>query len=177
VLLRATLPLTSSAIAAAVAQSRGNPLFALQLLHAWAGGGYLTLEGGKYKVPEEALHGRAITTADLWDERLRAVPTDLRLAAYAAAALGDDVRGEVLKTLVGALGMNARDALVALTRAQILVAAGNDQFRWPHALLLEHLLERLQDRPDAPAIFRVAANALAKHPAVGSRRIMKHRVT
>jgi serine/threonine protein kinase len=176
VLLRATLPLTSSAIAAAVQQSRGNPLFALQLLHAWAGGGYLTLEGGKYNVPEEALHGRAITTADLWDERLRAVPTDLRLAAYAAAALGDDVRGVVLKALVASLGMDPRDALVALTRAQILLASGNDQFRWPHALLQEHLLGRLHERNDAPAIFRLAANALAKHPEVGSRRIMKHRV-
>ena len=176
VLLRATLPLTASAITAAVAQSRGNPLFALQLLHAWAGGGYLTLEGGKYKVPDEALHGRAITTADLWDERLRAVPTDLRLAAYAAAALGDDVRGVVLKALVSALGMDSRDALVALTRAQILLASGNDQFRWPHALLQEHLLGRLHERNDAPAIFRLAANALAKHPEVGSRRIMKHRV-
>jgi serine/threonine protein kinase len=176
VLLRATLPLTSSAIAAAVQQSRGNPLFALQLLHAWAGGGYLTLEGGKYKVPEEALQGRAITTADLWDERLRAVPTDLRLAAYAAAALGDDVRGVVLKSLVASLGMDPRDALVALTRAQILLASGNDQFRWPHALLQEHLLGRLHERNDAPAIFRLAANALAKHPEVGSRRIMKHRV-
>lgn len=176
VLLRATLPLQESAVHAAVAQSRGNPLFALQLLHAWAGGGYLTLEGGKYKVPEEALHGRAITTADLWDERLRAVPTDLRLAAYAAAALGDDVRGVVLKALLSALGMDPRDALVALTRAQILLASGNDQFRWPHALLQEHLLGRLHERNDAPAIFRLAANALAKHPEVGSRRIMKHRV-
>ena len=176
VLLRATLPLTSNAITAAVTQSRGNPLFALQLLHAWAGGGYLTLEGGKYKVPEEALHGRAITTADLWDERLRAVPTDLRLAAYAAAALGDDVRGVVLRALVSALGMDSRDALVALTRAQILLASGSDQFRWPHALLQEHLLGRLHERNDAPAIFRLAANALAKHPEVGSRRIMKHRV-
>jgi serine/threonine protein kinase len=176
VLLRATLPLASNAITAAVAQSRGNALFALQLLHAWAGGGYLTLEGGKYKVPNEALHGRAITTADLWDERLRAVPTDLRLAAYAAAALGDDVRGVVLKSLVASLGMDPRDALVALTRAQILLAAGSDQFRWAHALLQEHLLGRLHERNDAPAIFRLAANALAKHPEVGSRRIMKHRV-
>jgi serine/threonine protein kinase len=176
VLLRATLPLTSNAIVAATQQSRGNPLFALQLLHAWAGGGYLTLEGGKYRVPDEALHGRAITTADLWDERLRAVPTDLRLAAYAAAALGDDVRGVVLKALVSSLGMDPRDALVALTRAQILLASGNDQFRWPHALLQEHLLGRLHERNDAPAIFRLAANALAKHPEVGSRRIMKHRV-
>ncbi|MCL2724604.1 MAG: protein kinase [Polyangiaceae bacterium] len=176
VLLRATLPLQESAVQAAVTQSRGNPLFALQLLHAWAGGGYFTIDGGKYKVPDAALHGRAITTADLWDERLRAVPSDLRLAAYAAAALGDDVRGVVLKTLLVSLGMNPRDALVTLTRAQILLASGSDQFRWPHALLQEHLLGRLHERSDAPAIFRLAAMALARHPEVGSRRIMKHRV-
>ena len=126
-----------------VAQSRGNPLFALQLLHAWAGGGYLTLERGNTRCPTRRSQGRAITTAELWDERLRAVPTDLRLAAYAAAALGDDIRGVVLKALVAALGMDPRDALVALTRAQILLASGNDQFRWPHALLQEHLLARL----------------------------------
>jgi len=175
-LLRSTLPLHDNAVAHARSQSRGNPLFALQLLHAWAGGGYLKLERGRYNVPEEALGGRALTTAELWDERLRAVPTELRLSAYAAAALGEDIRGEVLKTLVAALGMDPREALVALTRAQILLASGNDQFRWPHALLLEHLIARLNERRDAPAIFRLAANALAKHPAVGSRRIMKHRV-
>ena len=176
-LLRATLPLHDDAVARGISQSRGNPLFALQLLHAWAGGGYLKMEHGRYRVPDDALEGRAITTAELWDERLRAVPTTLREAAYAAAAIGDDVRGEVLKTLVSALGMDPRDALLALTRAQILLPAGNDQFRWPHALLQEHLLARLHERNDAPAIFRLAANALAKHPAVGSRRIMKHRVT
>jgi eukaryotic-like serine/threonine-protein kinase len=177
VLLRSALPLHDDAVVRATEQSRGNPLFALQLLHAWAGGGYLTLDGGRYRVPKDALHGRAITTAELWDERIRAIPTELRLSAYAAAALGDDVRGDVLKTLVASLGMEPRDALVALTRGQILLAAGNDQFRWPHALLQEHLLERLQERDDAPAIYRLAATALAKHPAVWSRRIMKHRVT
>ncbi len=175
-LLKATLPLADEAIVTATMQSRGNPLFALQLVHAWAGGGYLTLEGGRYRVPDEALRGRAITTSELWDERLRGVPTDLRLAAYAAAALGDDIRGTVLKALVGALGMDPRDALVALTRAQILLASGSDQFRWAHALLQEHLLGRLVERNDSPAIFRLAANALVRHPEVGSRRIMKHRV-
>ncbi len=175
-LLRTALPLTDGAIRRVIEQSRGNPLFALQLLYAWAGGGYLTLEGDRYGVPQMALQGRPITTAELWDERVRAIPTELRLSAYAAAALGDDVRGDVLKTLCAALGMDPRDALVALTRAQILLAAGNDQFRWPHALLQEHLIERLQERNDAPAVYRLAANALARHPAVGSRRIMKHRV-
>ena len=175
-LLRATLPLNDDAVARACEQSRGNPLFALQLVHAWAGGGYLKLEEGEYKVPDEALRGRPITTAELWDERLRAVPTELRLSAYAAAALGEDIRGNVLRALVSSLGMDARDAMSALTQAQILLPAGNDQFRWPHALLQEHLLQRLHERNDAPAVFRIAANALAKHPAVGSRRIMKHRV-
>src|SRR5579883_3113238 len=176
-LLRSALPLNDAAVKRAVEQSRGNPLFALQLLYAWAGGGYLTLDGGRYGVPERALHGRAITTAELWDERVRAIPTELRLSAYAAAALGDDVRGEILRTLCVSLGMDARDALVALTRAQILLAVGNDQFRWPHALLQEHLIERLNERNDAPAIYRLAAHALARHPAVGSRRTMKHRVS
>ncbi len=175
-LLRTALPLNDAAVRRVIEQSRGNPLFALQLLYAWAGGGYLTLDGDRYGVPEGALQGRPITTAELWDERVRAIPTELRLSAYAAAALGDDVRGDVLKTLCAALGMDPRDALVALTRAQILLAAGNDQFRWPHALLQEHLLERLQERNDAPAVYRLASNALARHPAVGSRRIMKHRV-
>ena len=176
-LLRATLPLDADALSRASEQSRGNPLFALQLLHAWAGGGYLKMEHGEYHVPPDALQGRAITTSELWDERLRAVPTELRLAAYAAAAIGDDIRGNVLKSLVSALGMDARDAMNALTRAQILLPMTNDQFRWPHALLQEHLMQRLHERNDAPAIFRLAASALAKHPAVGSRRIMKHRVT
>jgi hypothetical protein len=176
-LLRATLPLHTDAVARVNEQSRGNPLFALQLLHAWAGGGYLTMEDGQYRVPADALEGRAITTSELWDERLRAVPTELRLAAYAAASIGDDIRGNVLKSLITALGMDARDAMNALTRAQILLPLANDRYRWPHALLQEHLLQRLQERNDAPAIFRLAASALSKHPAVGSRRIMKHRVT
>src|SRR5580658_7534079 len=175
-LLRSALPLDAEAVRRAVEQSRGNPLFALQLLYAWAGGGYLTLEGGQYRVPERALHGHPITTAELWDERVRAISTELRLAAYAASALGDDVRGEVLKTLCASLGLDPRDSLVALTRAQILLSVGNDQYQWAHALLQEHLLERLQERKDAPAVYRLAANAMAKHPGVGSRRIMQHRV-
>ncbi len=176
-LLRSTLPLADDAVRRAVDQTRGNPLFALQLLHAWAGGGYLKLEDGRYRVPADALQGRAITTAELWDERIRAIPIDLRLAAYATAALGDDVRGEVLRALIAALGMEVNSALIVLTRAQILLAGQHDQFRWPHALLQEHLLERLNERPDSPAIYRLAATALAKHPAAWSRRIMKHRVT
>ncbi len=176
VLLRATLPLHQDAIRAATRQSRGNPLFALQLVHAWAGGGYLRMEAGRYRVPVEALAGRAITTAELWDERLRGLDDSLRGIAYAAAALGDDVRGVVLKALAQSLGMDPRESLSALTRAQILLATGVDQYRWAHALLQEHLLARLHEREDGKKVFRAAADALALHPMIGSRRVMKHRV-
>ncbi len=175
-LLRATLPLHDEATERAANTSGGNPLFALQLLHAWSGGGYLRLEKGQYRVPEEALAGRAMTTTELWDERLRAVPTEQRIGAYAAAAVGDDIRGVVLKPLLSALGLDPHETLLSLTRAQILIASGADRFRWPHALLQEHLGGRLTERADAPAIYRLAANALEAHPTVGSRRIMKLRV-
>ena len=82
-----------------------------------------------------------------------------------------------MKTLCASLALDGREAIKYLTKAQILLSSGTDQFRWPHALLLEHLLLRLGERKDAQAIFRLAAHALEKHPSVGSRRIMKHRVT
>ena len=176
-LLRATLPLHDEATERAASSSGGNPLFALQLLHAWSGGGYLRLEKGQYRVPEEALEGRAMTTTELWDERLRAVPTEQRIGAYATASIGDDIRGVVLRPLLSALGLDAHETLLSLTRAQILIASGADRFRWPHALLQEHLSGRLTERADAPAIYRLAANALEAHPTVGSRRIMKLRVS
>jgi hypothetical protein len=175
-LLRATLPLHADAVARAKEQSRGNPLFALQLLHAWAGGGYLKMQDGEYHVPADALQGRAITTSELWDERLRAVPTELRLAAYAAASIGDDIRGNVLKSLIAALGMDPRDAMSALTRAQILLPLANDQYRWPHALLQEHLMQRLHERNDAPG-RRLAPHHEAPGDEPPARRRRRYRGT
>ncbi|HEU4535592.1 MAG TPA: AAA family ATPase, partial [Polyangiaceae bacterium] len=54
-LLRATLPLSAEAESAVVARSQGNPLFALQLVHAWSSGGDLTLADEVYTVPAPAL--------------------------------------------------------------------------------------------------------------------------
>ena len=49
------------------------------------------------------------------------------------------------------LAIPADPAVDALHRAQILVPSGPDRLRWPHALLQEHLLERLMAHPDAQA--------------------------
>ncbi len=174
-LLRESLPLDDAAISEAAARSKGNPLFALQLLHAWSMGGHLTLKDGRYVVPREAMEVRPDTTADLWDERLRALAEPLRKGALAAAALGGDIRADVLRAELSAISVDHEAAILAMKRAQILLVSG-DRLRWPHALLQEHLLSRLFSHPEAKAIFRAAADALALHPTASSRRIVRHRV-
>jgi eukaryotic-like serine/threonine-protein kinase len=174
-LLRETLPLDDAAVLEAAARSKGNPLFALQLVHAWAMGGHMELSHGRYVVPRESLEVRAATTADLWEERLRALPADLRRGAMAAAALGGDIRHDVLRAELDTLAVDPDAAIHAMMRAQILLPSG-DRLRWPHALLQEHLLGQIPLQPDASAIFRAASSALSLHPTGGSRRIVRHRV-
>ncbi|MDI1432230.1 MULTISPECIES: serine/threonine-protein kinase [Polyangium] len=176
-LLRETLPLDEAAVVEAAQRSKGNPLFALQIVHAWATGGHIELRDGRYVVPEAKLAMRAGTTAELWEDRLRAIPEDLRRGARAAAALGGDIREDVLRLELGALGVDAERAVAAMKRAQILLASGEERLRWPHALLQEHLLGQLFVQPDAAAVLRAAANALGHHPDASSRRIVRHRVT
>ncbi|MGZ3477628.1 MAG: protein kinase domain-containing protein, partial [Polyangiales bacterium] len=181
-LLRSSLPLDDRALHEAEMRSKGNPLFALQLLHAWAATGGLELVGDHYRVKDEALQRRATTTADLWDERLAALDPMHRAAAEAAASLGHEFRGDVLRRLIGhvvglgGFGVNVARAIDALQKSHILVEIGEDRFRFPHALLQEHLLHRVAAREDARDVFRAAAEALAHHPLAGTRRVVRHRV-
>ncbi len=177
VLLRETLPLTPNALIAAAKRAKGNPLFALQQLHSWAMSGALTQrEDGAYEASEEAINQPAQTTAELWQERLNALPPDLQPAAFAASALGGDIRRDVLRALLTELGLDAARATGAMKRAQLLLLSGAEQLHWPHALLQEYLYQQLCEQPDARRVFRAAANALALHPAVSSGRIVRHRV-
>ena len=140
--------------------------------HAWAGGGYLK-HGGRRATACRTTRctGAPSRPPSCGTSASARCPTELRLAAYAAAAhrRRRPRRGAQDARRVARDGPARR--LVALTRAQISSPSGNDQFRWPHALLQEHLMQRLHERNDAPAIFRLAANALAKHPA---RRVAPH---
>ncbi|HMY16739.1 MAG TPA: tetratricopeptide repeat protein, partial [Polyangium sp.] len=95
----------------------------------------------------------------------------------AAAALGGDIREDVLRIELTSLGVDAERAIAAMKRAQILLQSGEERLRWPHALLQEHLLSQLFAQTDAPLILRAAAAALAHHPDASSRRIVRHRVT
>lgn len=174
-LVRASLPLDDAAVGEAVRRSRGNPLFALQQLHAWALAGDIRLEGGAYRVPADVLALRPQTTAELWDGRVAALPPEHRIAAHAAAALGGDMRRQVLAALLSELGV-ARGALVSLQSAEILLPRGPERFGWPHALLQEHLLAQLVASPEAPRIFEAAADALLHHPLANTRRVVRQRV-
>ena len=176
-LLRAALPLDADAVEEAARRSRGNPLFALQQLHAWALAGEMIHEGGRYRVPPSVLAVRPRTTADLWDSRLSALPAEHRLAAYAAASLGSDIRRAVLRALLSSLEIPSDAAMLSLQRAEILSPRGPGRYIWSHALLLEHLAEQLHRREDARRILRSAAEALTRHPLAGTRRIVRQRVT
>lgn len=175
-LLRASLPLEESAAQEAARRSRGNPLFALQQLHAWALAGSLELKEGVYRVPNDVLAVRPETTAELWDTRLLAVPEVHRPSAYAAATLGGDIRRSVLHALLTALGQPADAAISALQNAEILIPRGPGRLSWPHELLQEHLLVRLEERADKERIYRAAATALTQHPLANTRRIVRQRV-
>ena len=175
-LLRASLPLDDAAVQEAARRSRGNPLFALQQLHAWALAGSLELRDGAYRVPPDVLAVRPETTAELWDTRLLAVPEAHRPSAYAAATLGGDIRRNVLHALLTALGQPADAAILGLQNAEILIPRGPGRLSWPHELLQEHLLVRLGERADKERIYRAAANALTQHPLANTRRIVRQRV-
>lgn len=176
-LLTSSAMLGDDVVSTAFERSRGIPLFALQLLHAWANGGSLELREGRYHVKQEAAGAVPATTAALWEERIAALPSDAQQAAMVASALGGDVRSDVLAPLLVSLGIRALDAMTALEQYQVLVRQDANRYRWPHTLLQEHLLSRLSTTDEASRVFREAAFALASyHPAAGNRRIVRHRV-
>ncbi len=176
-LVRASLPLDGEAASEAVRRSRGNPLFALQQLHAWALAGNLEFVDGVYRVPPAVLAVRPQTTAELWDSRVESVREEHHLAAYAVAALGSDVRRSVLVPLLRAVGLQPHEAIVSLQNAEIILPRGPGRYTFPHALLQEHLLGRLRERPDAKRVFAAAAEALTGHPLANTRRLIRLRVT
>jgi len=176
-LVRAALPLDDDAVEESARRSRGNPLFALQQLHAWALAGELTRVAGRYRVSAEVLAVRPHTTAELWDSRIAALPAEHRIAAFAAAALGADIRRVVLHALFALLQLPADEAMLSLQNAEILIPRGPGRYGWPHALLFEHLSSRLAQREDSRRILRAASDALSKHPLAGTRRVVRQRVT
>jgi tetratricopeptide (TPR) repeat protein len=175
-LLKQSLPLEQAAVEEAAKRSRGNPLFALQQLHAWALDGSLELRDGTYHVPRPVLEMRPKTTAELWDSRVATMPEGQQLAAYAAATLSSDLRREVLHDLLTAIGLSADECIVSLQNAEIIIPRGPGRYSWPHALLQEHLESVLEAREDRTTIYRSAADALTRHPLANTRRIVRQRV-
>ncbi|PIE05717.1 MAG: hypothetical protein CSA75_03315, partial [Sorangium cellulosum] len=165
-LLLSSAALDDAVLDLAFRRSRGIPLFALQLVHAWANGGALQMNHGRFGVKGIVDDQVPATTAALWDERLSALPDEAVRAAMAASALGGEVRSEVLIPLLTSLGLSSFDTLSMLEQTQLLSKVGKNRYQWPHALLQEHLLTKLSADPQGPFVLRQAAFALASyHPA------------
>jgi predicted ATPase len=154
-LVRSSLSLDEAAADEAARRSRGNPLFALQQVHAWALSGRLELVGNVYRVPREVLSLRPATTAGLWQRRLASLPRVYRASAYAAATLGFSMSRASLFAACAALRVPA-DAPERLVEAQVLVSNGFERYRFAHELLMDHLL-----REAAAAAVQASARASA----------------
>ncbi|MCL2825408.1 MAG: hypothetical protein FWD57_15560, partial [Polyangiaceae bacterium] len=177
-LLLSSAALDDGVVDLAFRRSKGIPLIALQLVHAWANGGSLFMSEGRYCMSSIVEDEVPQTTATLWDERLQALPDEALRAAMAASSLGGDIRSEVLVPLLTSLGLSTDATISMLEHTQLLAKSGKGRYQWPHALLQEHLLTKLQDQPDSSRVLREAAYALAMyHPAAGTRRIVRHRVS
>src|SRR5690606_29445226 len=129
-LIRKSLNLEDDAVEEAARRSRGNPLFALQQLHAWALEGSMELRGQHYHVSPDVLSVRPRTTAELWQSRLQAVPENFRVAALAVAAISSDLRREVLLDLLGELGLPGEECIRHLQKAEILIPRGPGRYSW-----------------------------------------------
>ena len=96
------------AVVTATMQSRGNPLFALQLVHAWAGGGYLTRSGeqllvrgeGRIQSLDEIGEVLVETRADGVPVRVRDVGRVHLAPLIRQGAVTRDGRGEVVTGLL-----------------------------------------------------------------------------
>lgn len=175
-LLKASLPLDENAAEEAARRSRGFPLFALQQLHAWAHAGDFEFVDGHFRVPQEVLAVRPQTTTDLWESRLLSLSEKHQEAAYAVATLGLDIRRAVLLALLAELAIDGEQALLSLQNAEVILPRDRERYNWPHALLQEHLLRKLRERPEANRLFLAAAEALRSHPLASTRRIVRQRV-
>jgi eukaryotic-like serine/threonine-protein kinase len=176
-LLQASLPLDTSAEDAVIKRAKGNPLFALQLLHAWSSGGFLHLgKQGVYQVDPEAINEQVETTGSIWEERLSTLPAAYRPAALAAATLGVDFPYFILAELLTQLGINAAKAIGTLQKTHILLPETGQRLRWIHPLLHEFVMGRLMASPHARKIFRLSAETLVMHPDSGTQRLLLHRV-
>ncbi len=176
-LLRESLPLDDAAVKEAARRSRGNPLFALQQLHAWALAGNMEFQNGVYRVPPEVLgdaaadHGGALGQPRRGHARV--APRWRRMPPPPS---GGDIRKNVLSALLNALALPSEAAILSLQTAEILVPRGPGRYAWPHELLQEHLLLTLNERSDKERFYRASATALTQHPLANSRRVIRQRV-
>ncbi|PIE19486.1 MAG: hypothetical protein CSA65_02315 [Proteobacteria bacterium] len=150
--------------------SRGNPLFAVQQLHAWwlRSQIWWQAETRQYCVEEDALEQVARNTETLWREQVDVLSAETRLAALAATTLGSSFQRTLLAQLLAALGLDPAQTTLELVRQQILVPE-RDYLWWYHDTLEEYLSSELSADPRAEEIFEHAIASLRAHPLAKTR--------
>jgi serine/threonine protein kinase/tetratricopeptide (TPR) repeat protein len=150
--------------------SRGNPLFAVQQLHAWRLRAQIWWEAEtqQYCVEAEALAQVARNTTALWREQIDALTPAAKLAALAATTLGSSFERELLAQLLSSLELDADAVTLELVREQILIPE-REHLWWYHDTLEEHLASELERAPRAAQILERSVTVLRAHPQAATR--------
>jgi tetratricopeptide (TPR) repeat protein len=152
--------------------SLGNPLFALQQVHAWKEAGQLCWDADAacFRVDSSTLLQAAETTSRLWQARLERLAPAMRRAALAATTLGSLFSSELLIALLDRLGLSGAHVAAYLLEERLLVPDVN-HLGWYHDTLEEYLRSELMALADSRDLHRCALEVLRAQPEASGRAI------
>jgi len=169
------------ALAARVAErTRGNPLFALQLVGSWVDRGLLeaTHEGFRLRAGVELELPEELEA--MWRERidrlLRSRPITDELALELAAVLGEHIASDEWKSACAVSGLSAPEGLVEeLLSRRLAVADSVERWSFVHGMLREALERRAAQAGRAAAHHRACAHMLRSRRGTGiAERLARH---
>lgn len=140
-LLHAALGLETPVVSRLIARTRGNPLFAVELVSDWIGRGALTLKDTGLSIPEVLTETLPDDVRDIWEARIERVLAPRtehdRRALEIAAVLGHDVHFSEWYAVCPGLETRSGDALVAELVEERLVKTTERGWSFAHAMLRE----------------------------------------
>lgn len=142
-------------------QSKGFPLVALQHLDFWLHSKKIRLEEstGKYVLTSE----KELPAKELFKAQLETLNDDLNKVVLSATMLGPKMDRHLFEELIKEMGQNAEQALLELTRKQLIVPS-HDDFSWKHNSLEEFLRQELKDSPYRDELADKVIYVLKRNP-------------
>jgi eukaryotic-like serine/threonine-protein kinase len=172
-LLDGLLGLDGGSLAEIERRTRGNPLFAVELVGRWAQQGALVPASGGYAVDRAMAGAIPDDLALLWSERVdRAIaghPPEAARAVALAAVLGPSIAPDLWERACRAAGLRSQRGVIDTLRRQRLLSADREGWHLAHGMLREALEARARREGWLEALHLAAAEALGPDGPPGRR--------